>query len=162
MRPPPPLDSTFRVCCSCPLALGAHPAGKAAAPAGKAPAGKGAATVGGKPRPTSVIDFDRLLVDRSEEKSFDVVNSCAIAVAWRLDLAALVSSAPEFKVTPTGACARACVCFLPAPLLRSCVHPCVTIHSQLPGCCCAMSWVGAVPGFWTAWRHGRERCTCNG
>ena len=65
---------------------------------GKAAKGKGAAKAAEPEGP--VIDFDRLLLDRDEDKEFRLTNTCTIPVAWCLDLAEL-EGVEEFAVTPT-------------------------------------------------------------
>ncbi|KAH8063156.1 hypothetical protein JL722_2318 [Aureococcus anophagefferens] len=53
-----------------------------------------------EPPPTPVLDFDRLLLGRSEMREFTLTNANLCPVAWRLDLAALEPFARELRVEP--------------------------------------------------------------
>ena len=48
-----------------------------------------------------LLDFDRLLLGRSETREFVLKNTSLCAVAWKLDLSQLEEFDRELRVTPT-------------------------------------------------------------
>ena len=82
-------------------------------------------------RAEPLIDFDRLLLNRSEEKSFSLTNNGVIPLEWKIDAADL-EGLEEFRIAPTegsllpGEEARIAVGFV--AIVEKELNPSVTVH----------------------------------